>query len=742
MGAILPHVIIASMNRLAREHSPYLLQHAEQSGRLVSLGRRGVRARAAENKPIFLSIGYSTCHWCHVMAHESFENPTSPRVLNEQFVSDQGRSGGAAGRRSRVHDVRAGDDRFRRLADERLAHAGPEAVLRRHLLPAGRRDGAGPGSSISSPRSRACGTSEREKVAEIGRCADRAAARRRAGAPSAGSCPARARSKRTVAQFREAFDRATRRVRQRAEVSAPERAAVPAARARADAATPTPRDMALATLRAMALGGMRDHIGGGFHRYSVDAAWRVPHFEKMLYDQAQLVLAFLEGAQVSAIRSIADVAEDTLRYVLREMTDEAGGFYSAEDADSVPPEERGRGRRPHDGGRVLSVARRASSAPLVGEDAPIVQPRFGIEENGNAPADPQQEFTGKNLLYVARSVEEIAGDLAEEPGRGRAPRSTARRLRLFERRVTRPRPHLDDKVLTAWNGLMIAAFARAARVMRLGPARTRSQRISTPRGGRHRSFATACGTPKRARCCAAIAGGEAEYRGLRGRLRVLNLRAARAVPGRSGSRAGSSGRWCSSAARTSCSGTSVDGGWFSTTGTDPTVLLRMKEDYDGAEPTASSVSVLNLLSSRICSRSRGGPIGSSGRSSPSRSRLEQIGRGVPMMASALSAQLSGMRQIVIVGDESADGELSRRAGQRVPAVCGVSEPVAGAAEALASKLPFIASMTPVAGVAGCLRLPPFHLPGAGYRRRRSGTRAGRIVVSHVAAGFTRPSPSA
>ena len=164
----------------------------------------------------------------------------------------------------------------------------------------------------------------------------------------------------------------------------------------------------------MALGGMRDHIGGGFHRYSVDAAWRVPHFEKMLYDQAQLVLAFLEATQVSGDPFYAEVAEDTLLYVMREMTDTDGAFYSAEDADSLPPEDaESPGAHKKEGAFYLWRADEVDA--LLGEDAAIVKLRYGIEADGNAPQDPQQEFTGKNLLYVARSVDDIAARVGKTP---------------------------------------------------------------------------------------------------------------------------------------------------------------------------------------------------------------------------------------------------------------------------------------------------------------------------------------
>ena len=176
------------------------------------------------------------------------------------------------------------------------------------------------------------------------------------------------------------------------------------------------RDIALQTLRAMALGGMRDHLGGGFHRYSVDAEWRVPHFEKMLYDQAQLAICLSGGGAGQWRRLLRrSVAEDTLNYVRREMTDSAGGFYSAEDADSVPPEHAGEAGA-HKSEGAFYIWRDSEVAALFGDDADVVRFRFGIEQNGNAPHDPQGEFTHKNLLYVARTIEDVAR-LTGRPGR-------------------------------------------------------------------------------------------------------------------------------------------------------------------------------------------------------------------------------------------------------------------------------------------------------------------------------------
>ena len=217
---------------------------------------------------------------------------------------------------------------------------------------------------------------------------------------------------------------------------------------------------------------MRDHIGGGFHRYSVDAEWRVPHFEKMLYDQAQLVLAYLEAAQITNDPFYGAIADDTLAYVAREMTDARGGFYSAEDADSLPPEAADDpGAHKVEGAFYVWTA--AEIRDLLGDDAPVFAQRFGLLEGGNAPADPQGEFTGKNLLYTAKSIEEVSRETGRSVDAVTAALGRAR-MTLFEARLRRPRPHLDDKVLTAWNGLMIAAFARGC----ARPSRGRARRVA------------------------------------------------------------------------------------------------------------------------------------------------------------------------------------------------------------------------------------------------------------------------
>ncbi len=334
-------------NRLASEKSPYLLQHAANPVDWYPWGDEAFEAARREDKPIFLSIGYSTCHWCHVMEHESFEDPAIARLLNSRFVPIK------VDREERP-DV----DRVYMLFVQATTGSGgwpmsvwltPElqALLRRHVLPAGRPvRAAGLRGGPRGDQPRLAG--EPRRRAAIGSEADGAAPRlRERGAETLGpSVPGPEALAAAVREFEAAFDAGAEDSAARRSSRGRRSCSSCCASTRGRAASRA-RDMVLQTLRAMAAGGMRDHVGGGFHRYSVDADWRVPHFEKMLYDQAQLSLAYLEAHQVTGDPCYADVADDTLRYVSREMTDPRGGFYSAEDADSLPPENRSATRGAH-----------------------------------------------------------------------------------------------------------------------------------------------------------------------------------------------------------------------------------------------------------------------------------------------------------------------------------------------------------------------------------------------------------
>jgi uncharacterized protein YyaL (SSP411 family) len=541
---------------------------------------------------------------------------------------------------------------------------------------------------------------ERDKVVESAEALTGRLRSMEQAAPSA-DVPGVTALEHTVQQFRQAFDPRNGGFGDAPKFPRPSELLF-LLREHARAGAPQSAEMALRTLRAMSLGGMRDHIGGGFHRYSVDGSWRVPHFEKMLYDQAQIVLALLEAAQVSADPFYAEVAEDTLLYVMREMTDPGGGFYSAEDADSIPPEDAA-GQAPHKKEGAFYLWRADEIDALVGADAQAVKLRFGIEPDGNAPHDPQQEFTGKNLLYVARSIDEIAKATGSSPdavvdGLHRA------RLAMFKERLGRPRPQRDDKILAAWNGLMIAAFARMARALRgLGA------------DGRHAAepyvqAATRAAAFIRERMWNAKSGvllrrhgdGHAEIDGYAEDYAcmifgLLELFQADPQP-----------MWLEWAIalqrrQDELFWDEVGGGWFSTTGRDPSVLLRMKEDYDGAEPTASSVSVLNLL---VLSHLVDEPLWGERIERTLRlfaARLEQMGRGVPLMAAALSTYIAGMQQVVIVegastGSWQADDALDRAVAMKYLPFSIQLRVTTETQRPLAGSLPFIAAMQPLAGM--------------------------------------------
>jgi uncharacterized protein YyaL (SSP411 family) len=329
------------MNRLAREQSPYLLQHAGNPVDWYPWGNDAFARARAEDKPIFLSIGYSTCHWCHVMEHESFESDEIADVLNRDFVSIK------VDREERP-DV----DRVYMAFIQATTGAGgwPMSVwLTPDLQPFYGGTYYPPHSQWGRPGflevlteiTRAWREERTQVLASAGQIVARLTElSREARQLHDDALPGPDALAATLQQFKGAFDRRRGGFGDAPKFPRPSELLF-LLREHARTGDVEARDMVLTTLRAMALGGMRDHLGGGFHRYSVDGHWRVPHFEKMLYDQAQLVLAYLEAAQVSADPFFAQIAHDTLQYVQRDMTDAHGGFYSAEDADSVPPDRAG-----------------------------------------------------------------------------------------------------------------------------------------------------------------------------------------------------------------------------------------------------------------------------------------------------------------------------------------------------------------------------------------------------------------
>ena len=666
-------------NRLAAEHSPYLLQHQHNPVDWYPWGDAAFERARAEDRPIFLSVGYSTCHWCHVMEHESFEDARVAEILNAHFVSIK------VDREERP-DV----DRVYMLFVQATTGSGgwPMSVW---LTP-----GLQPfyGGTYFPPTSRwgrpgfveiltELARAWREERDKLEHSAITIVERLRGyGQSSGGGAVAGPDAlDKAVAEFSAGFDRRRGGFGNAPKFPRPSELTF-LLREHARTGAAEPRDMALLTLRAMALGGMRDHLGGGFHRYSVDGDWRVPHFEKMLYDQAQLVHAYVDAAQLTGDPQYADVAIDTMGYVRRDLTDPAGGFYSAEDADSIPPERAG-DPSAHKMEGAFYIWSHAEVQRLLGERAEPFCRRYGVLEDGNAPFDPQNEFTGKNLLYAARPLE----DVAEATGRSvpvvRAELASAREV-LFTARLSRPRPHLDDKVLTAWNGLMIGACARAGRI--LGDASWVADAERAARFLHTRLWDASSGTLLRRyrRQHAAVAGYAEDYAYLASGL--VELFQATGDPA-----------WLEWAITLherldEQFADPVEGGWFSTTGEDASVLLRLKEQSDGAEPAATSVAALNLLALAHLT-------GDSGMTTRAEAAIgsfrAQLGRAVPLMLSALSAYHAGSPQVVIVGDAAAaDTAALKDTLGRVYLPTALVVPVTPAhREALARVLPWTQPMT-------------------------------------------------
>ena len=672
------------MNRLGRERSPYLLQHAGNPVEWYPWGDEAFEAARRENKPIFLSIGYSTCHWCHVMEHESFENGEVARLLNASFVPVK------VDREERP-DV---DRVYMTFVQSTTGSGGwPMSVFLTPELkpffggtyfPPTSRWGR-PGFVDVLQEIRRVWTEDRARV-------DFAAAELFDRLKTVAGADGRGRAEteiagpdeltRAAAEYLGVFDRRNGGFGDAPKFPRPVELLF-LLREHARAKDPALLEPVASTLRAMALGGMRDHVGGGFHRYSVDAAWRVPHFEKMLYDQAQLTIAYLEAAQATGQDFFAAVAEDTIAYVLRDMRDdETGGFYSAEDADSLPHADSTEKRE-----GAFYVWSDEEIGHLLGPDANVFRARFGIEPDGNAPQDPQGEFTGQNILSTARPLESVAAESTTPMDEVMAALGRARRT-LFAARATRPRPHLDDKILVSWNGLMIAALARAARVLPERPDRAEWLEAATRAA---RFIRATLWRPEEQRLLRRYRDGDAaidayaeDYACL-----VWGLLELFECDG--------DVSWLDWARQLQARQDALfwdpdEGGWFSTTGTDPAVLLRLKEDYDGAEPSAGSVSAMNLLRLAYLlddENARSMVERTLARYGP---RAGRAARVMPFMLAALSTWHAGLGQIVVTGAPAAAGTVALRAElakHYLPFAIVIPVVPGPAAVALSERLPLV-----------------------------------------------------
>jgi uncharacterized protein YyaL (SSP411 family) len=437
-------------NRLANETSPYLLQHADNPVDWYPWGEEALAKAKAEDKPIFLSIGYSACHWCHVMAHESFEDEGVAAILKEHFVSIKV-----------DREERPDLDRIYMNAVQAMTGSGgwPMSVF---LTPEGQpfyggtyfpptpRHGMPSFSQVLAAVADGWQNRRQELVVSSQRLV---AALEQQSAIGQGVKREDVKSETLGAAFENLwrhFDRVHGGWGNAPKFPQPI-ALEFLLRHHHVTNDPLALKMASQTLEAMARGGMYDQLGGGFHRYSVDDHWLVPHFEKMLYDNAQLARVYLHTWQVTGEPFYRTITEEILDYVVREMMDgsttlttgAAGGFYSTQDADSEGMEGR------------FFLWTPGEIRDLLGQDSDLFTAVYGVTERGNASAGSAHGFEGKNILEFVGHVGQRA-ELAEA------------RRKLLAAREQRVHPGRDEKVLTSWNGLMLAAFAEAARVLDIG----------------------------------------------------------------------------------------------------------------------------------------------------------------------------------------------------------------------------------------------------------------------------------
>ena len=634
-------------NRLAQEKSPYLLQHSHNPVDWYPWGEEAFEKARRESKPIFLSVGYSTCHWCHVMAHESFENEEIAALMNREFVNIkvdreerpdvdrvymtfvQATTGGGGwpmsvwltpdlkpfvGGTYFPPEERYGQPAFRTVL-ERIATAWKENHDK--IVEQG-------GKIVEALRESQSATTAEGKIdAAILDAAYRQL--ERSYDPKEGGFGNAPKFPRPVT-----FNFLTRFYARDPNGESGKHAL----------------EMTLFTLRKMAAGGMHDHIGGGFHRYSVDRYWHVPHFEKMLYDQAQLAIAYLDAFQITRDRQYESVARDILDYVARDMASKEGGFFSAEDADSpVVAAAADRGHLETKEGAFYVWTEKEIDAAL-GNAADIFAFHYGVQPHGNAPegSDPQDEFRGKNILIERHTIAETAQHF-KKTGEEVTNSLAQSRAKLFSIRAKRPRPHLDDKIIAAWNGLMISAYARAAQIL----DEPRYLEIATRAG---KFLRTNLYEEKSKLLYRNYRGGRSDIEGfaddyafvIQGLLDLYE--------------ASFDVEWLKFAVELQETQDRFffdekNGGYFSTSGKDESVFLRMKDDNDSAEPAASSVAALNLL--RLAQFRDDKQIAERARKTTDTfaTTLSHFPSAMPQMLVALDYSLSKPRQIVIAGKKDA-----------------------------------------------------------------------------------------
>jgi uncharacterized protein YyaL (SSP411 family) len=635
-------------NHLINEKSPYLLQHAHNPVDWYPWGEEAFATARKENKPIFLSVGYSTCHWCHVMERESYSDPEIAKIMNANFVSVK------VDREERP-DI---DNIYMTFVQATTGNGGwPMNVW---LTPDLKPFVGGTYFPAKDSNGKPVFKNVLLQVAD--------AWKRRRDEIVASSKEITSQLQKFVQSSNSSGQKVSREILQKAynELAqsfdseyggfggAPKfpRPVVLNLLLHTYAASPdSPEgkhalEMTLFTLRKMAEGGIHDHLGGGFHRYSVDAVWHVPHFEKMLYDQAQLASAYLDAYQITHDSFFAATARDILDYVQRDMTGPEGGFYSAEDADSLVQA----GKPDHREGAFYVWTKDEVDHALAPDRAKVFDYVYGVEAKGNAgESDTSGELGGKNVLIERHSVEDAAREFNSNEDQVRQILDESRKL-LLEARNQRPRPSRDDKVVTSWNGLMISAFARGAQVLDepryLTTARQAADFVQT------KLYRENDKTLLRT-----YLEGESKIDGftddyaffIQGLLDLYEV--------------SFDTDWLDLATALQNTQNALfwdkkGDAYFTTTGKDPTLFLRSKKDFDGAEPSPNSVSALNLARLSWFFDNKDWHRMAEQTIDAFQLQLSRSPSSLPQMLVALDASESAPRQVVIAGKPGASDTLA------------------------------------------------------------------------------------
>jgi len=650
-------------NRLALERSPYLLQHAENPVQWYPWGDEAFEKARSEKKLIFLSVGYSTCHWCHVMEHESFENQDVAAVMNEHYVNIK------VDREERP-DV---DQLYMTFVQAASGQGGwPMSVfLTPDLKPIGGGTYYPPEDAYGRPgfktillhmakRWKNDSNSMLENSSKLMKILNNTTAFDiQLGTELSHIMKPNPKTWITCySQIQRIYDD------EWGGFGMPPKFPQPSIldflfhvshKMSKSSEGKNSLEMALTTLQKMTMGGIHDHIGQGFARYSTDEKWHVPHFEKMLYDQAQLAVSYTTAFQITKHEQYSNVVHDILQYVSRDLNHEQGGFYSAEDADSLPTADSTKKREGAFCTWTQEEVKTLLDKPLDSKSdvnlSELFCWHFSVLPNGNVrpDSDPHGELLDQNVLIEFRSKENTAKKFQITVENVEKELRIAKNI-LFEARKKRPRPHLDNKIITSWNGLMITAYARAASALNVEEYKQRAIKAAEFL----ETHAWNSNTNLLLRSCYVndngdIANIEKPISGflndyaflIRGLLDLYECTLQ--------------SKWLKWADELQAQQDELfwdkeKFGYYSSSDKDPNIILRFKSDHDGAEPSGNSISALNLLRLSVLTekseyRSKIDPLFLT-----FAGRLSNNSSALPALVSALTLHCDSITSVYVTGD--------------------------------------------------------------------------------------------